>query len=72
MEPAIGRVVHYMKYGTPGGEHPMEASPAVITKVLDGKMCMLFVMNPNGVYFNETPYSQEPRPGHWSWPHKID
>lgn len=67
--PSIGRIVHYMKYGTPGGEHPMEASPAIITKVSDDNLtCHLFVMNPNGCYFNLTPYSEEPKPGHWSWP----
>jgi hypothetical protein len=71
-QPTIGRMVHYQKYGTPGGEHKAEPSPAVITKVLDdaGK-CALFVMNPNGCYFNETPYSDEPKPGHWNWPPRI-
>ncbi len=64
----IGRIVLYMKYGTPGGEHPMEPSPAIITKVYDNEECSLFVMNPNGCYFNKTPFSVEPKPGHWSWP----
>lgn len=70
--PTIGRIVLYMKYGTPGGEHPMEASPAIITKVLNqySHECQLFVMNPNGVYFNPTPYSPEPKAGHWSWPQR--
>lgn len=68
--PSVGRVVHYQKYGTPGGEHKSEPSAAVITKVndRDTKRCQLFVMNPNGVYFNDTPYSEMPKPGHWSWP----
>lgn len=66
-EPTIGRIVHYQKYGTPGGEHKSEPSPAVITQVLENNECMLFVMNPNGVYFNRTPYSEEPKAGHWSW-----
>lgn len=67
--PTVGRVVHYMRYGSPGGEHKPEISPAVITKVLDEQSgrCQLFVMNPNGLYFNETPYSEDPKPGHWSW-----
>lgn len=65
----IGRVVHYMKYGTPGGEHKAEPSPAIITKVINEETqeCQLFVMNPNGVYFNPTPYAEEYTPGHWSW-----
>lgn len=69
-KPAIGRIVHYQKYGTPGGEHLPEPSPAIITKVLDAETarCQLFVMNPNGLYFNDTMYSENPRPGHWNWP----
>lgn len=70
---SIGRVVHYQKYGTPGGEHKPEPSPAMITQILDEETqkCQLFVMNPNGVYFNPTPYSAEPKPGHWNWPPRV-
>lgn len=32
-KPSIGRTVHYQKYGTPGGEHKAEPSPAVITQI---------------------------------------
>ncbi|MBK7490925.1 MAG: hypothetical protein IPI17_02165 [Nitrosomonas sp.] len=68
-KPTIGRTVIYTKYGTPGGEHLPEPSPAIITKVdEDGSTCHLFVMNPNGCYFNKTPFSESPKPGHWSWP----
>lgn len=65
----VGRIVHYQRFGTPGGEHKAEPSPAIITKVLDesGK-CALFVMNPNGCYFNETEFSETVSPGKWSWP----
>jgi hypothetical protein len=67
---SIGRIVHYQKYGTASGEHKSEPSPAIITKVLDeeSQKCQLFVMNPNGVYFNPTPFAEIPTPGHWSWP----
>lgn len=68
MEPTVGRIVHYQRYGSPGGEHKAEPSPAVVTKVLEDRKCALFVMNPNGCYFNETPYAEKPTPGHWSWP----
>jgi len=67
--PTIGKIVLYQKYGTPNGEHKTEPSPAIITKVKeDGTTCHLFVMNPNGCYFNEIPFSEELKPGHWSWP----
>lgn len=69
-KPSIGRTVHYQRFGSPGGEHQAEPSPAVIVKVLDEPTgrCQLFVMNPNGLYFNDTPYSPTPKPGHWNWP----
>ena len=68
-KPTIGRMVIYTKYGSPGGEHLPEPSPAVITKVDDdGTTAHLFVMNPNGCYFNKTPFSETPKAGHWSWP----
>lgn len=70
MKASIGRTVHYHRYGSPGGEHLPEPSPAVVVKVLNEETqeCQLFVMNPNGIYFNKTPYSDEPKPGCWSWP----
>lgn len=70
MKPTIGRIVYYQRYGTIGGEHKAEPSPAIITQVFEGDEVQLFVMNPNGVYFNRTPYSETPKPGHWSWPSK--
>ena len=72
MKPIVGSIVYYQRYGSPNGEHKPEISPAIITKVLDeiNCRCQLFVMNPNGLYFNDTPYSEELKPGHWSWPFK--
>lgn len=73
MKVSIGRTVHYQRFGSPGGEHQAEPSPAVVVKVLNEgtQECQLFVMNPNGVYFNATPFSEEPKPGHWNWPPKV-
>lgn len=67
--PKIGDRVYYQRFGSPGGEHKAEPSPAIVTQVYeDGTTCQLFVMNPNGVYHNRTPYSQEIKGGHWYWP----
>lgn len=70
MKPTIGRIVMYQRYGSPGGEHKAEPSPAIISQVTNPETqeCQLFVINPNGLYFNTTPYSETPKPGHWSWP----
>lgn len=72
-KPSICRMVIYTRFGTPGGEHLPDPSPAVITKVIDEKTgeCSLFIMNPNGLYFNAVPYSEEPKPGCWSWPPRV-
>lgn len=71
-QPTIGRIVHYHRHGSPDGTHKAEPSPAVITAVWDDVgTCQLFVMNPNGLYFNTTKYSEEPKPGHWSWPPRV-
>lgn len=67
-KPSIGRIVHYQRYGSPGGEFKPEPSPAIVTAIHEDGDCQLFVMNPNGVYHNKTPYSKDPIPGHWSWP----
>lgn len=32
-DPSVGRVVHYVSYGTPGGEYPSVCRAAVITEV---------------------------------------
>lgn len=65
----IGDIVLYQRFGSPGGEHKAEPSPAiVVTAAKDGDTegrVQLFVMNPNGLYFNNTPYSATPKPGHW-------
>lgn len=31
MKPSVGRIVHYVSYGTPGGEYGSECRAAVIT-----------------------------------------
>lgn len=68
--PTVGRTVHYHSYGTPGGEYLPEARAAIITEAAgpDG-MASLAVLNPTGLFFKEdVPFSEEPKPGHWSWP----
>ena len=67
-KPSIGRVVHYQAYGTPGGEFPSVPRAAVITEVFSDTEVGVFVMNPQGVFFNRVQYSETPKPGCWNWP----
>jgi hypothetical protein len=60
MKPSIGRIVHYVSYGTPGGEYGKECRAAIITEVhtaVDipdgpGATVGLCVLNPGGQFFN--------------------
>lgn len=53
MTPSVGRIVHYVSYGTPGGEYGRECRAAVVTEVsADGKTVGLCVLNPTGQFFN--------------------
>lgn len=69
MQPTIGALVHYVSYGTPGGEYKQECRAAIITAIpphlltepMDGCpngtngewLASLAVLNPTGMYFNE-------------------
>jgi hypothetical protein len=51
--PSVGRVVHYVSYGTPGGEYTSECRAADITEVdpHDPTRVGLFVKSPTGLFF---------------------
>ncbi|AXQ53024.1 hypothetical protein SEA_RANDO14_3 [Mycobacterium phage Rando14] len=71
MIPTVGRIVHYHSYGTPGGEHLPEPRAAIITAVLGGGIVSLCVLNPTGLFFNESVRHAEgdkPTAGCWNWP----
>lgn len=50
--PRIGDVVHYVSYGTPGGEYPSVCRAAVVAERVDSGELSVVVLNPKGVYFN--------------------
>lgn len=52
-KPSVGRAVHYVSYGTPGGEYQSQCRAATITEVKDDQTVSLFVMNPTGVFLNQ-------------------
>ncbi|MFF7837553.1 hypothetical protein ACFZC6_01765 [Streptomyces ossamyceticus] len=69
MKPSVGRIVHYVSYGTPGDEYTSQCRAAVVTEVpeylvaepmdgcpngTDGEwIASLAVLNPTGAFFNE-------------------
>ncbi|WP_161883858.1 hypothetical protein [Deinococcus alpinitundrae] len=78
MKPSIGRIVHYVAYGTPNGEFKPAHRAAVVTEVFvpvpgDGetkiKVC---VLNPTGIFFSDWMSEDETgqRGGSWHWPER--
>ena len=72
MTPSIGCIVHYVSYGTPGGEYTSECRAAVITEVQGDPAVSagLCVLNPTGQFFSRAvPHDEDGRAGGtWHWP----
>lgn len=74
IKPTVGRVVYYKSYGTPGGEYPSVDRAAIITAVVGAKdpkggekyMVSLCVLNPEGMFFNQS-VEQGQEGGQWDW-----
>ena len=70
MKPSVGRIVHYVSFGTPGGEYKSECRAAVVTEVdpfvnMDGSQHVgLCVLNPTGQFFNRAVPYHEGDTGH--------
>lgn len=81
-EPSVGRIVHYVSYGTPGGEYPSVCRAAIVTAVgpqttpggvgADDDVS-LAVLNPEGFFFNQgcEHDEDERRGGTWHWPERV-
>jgi hypothetical protein len=86
-EPSVGRIVHYVAWGTPVREDGTQAytsvcRAALVTEVCDGPggidpetgtpCASLAVLNPTGMFFHEhLVYSEDNLPGTWHWPERI-
>jgi hypothetical protein len=84
-EPSVGRIVHYVSYGSPvqsDGTQVFESvcRAAVITEVdlvrRYGRQSVgLAVLNPTGMFFNQgVPYASHLdalTPGTWHWPERT-
>jgi len=78
MEPSIGRIVHYVSYGTPGGEYRSECRAAIVAAIKEGApdpdVVTLVVLNPTGMFFNQACRhdEDEKRGGTWHWPERVE
>lgn len=78
-QPSVGRIVHYVSYGTPGGEYESKCRAAVVTEVYENAdstehtHCLgLAVLNPTGMFFNPSvAHSDDHKGGTWHWPERV-
>jgi hypothetical protein len=78
-KPSVGCIVHYVSYGTPGGEYASQCRAAIVTEVGDPEATEpelmdvgLAVLNPEGMFFNrEVPYGEDRAGGSWHWPERV-
>jgi hypothetical protein len=76
MKPSIGRIVHYVSYGTPKGEFVSTCRAAVVTAVGDPDVeeISLCAINPTGLFFHESCLHEEDvkSGGTWHWPEREE
>ncbi len=82
MKPSVGRIVHYVSYGTPGGEYPSVCRAAIVTEApsplptspADHEPVGLCVMNPEGLFLNRHVLHDEETKagGTWHWPERVE
>lgn len=54
-ERTVGNTVHYVSYGTPGGEYTRQCRAAIVTAATpdaEGAAVSLAVLNPTGLFFD--------------------
>lgn len=75
VKPTVGRIVHYISYGTPGGEYTSECRAAVVTAIReDPEYVDVAVLNPTGLFFDRSLEHDEDDKagGTWHWPERDD
>lgn len=71
-KPSVGRTVHYVSYGTPGGEYTSQCRAAIITEVWSDSQVNLAVLNPSGMFFNSADHDESSHEGGtWHWPERV-
>lgn len=71
-KPTVGRIVHYVSYGTPKGEFTSQCRAAIVAGV--GEVLLdLVVLNPTGLFFNASRHDEENKlGGTWHWPEREE
>jgi hypothetical protein len=82
VKPSVGRIVHYVSFGTPNGEYGKECRAAIVTQVNgagadEHERVGVAVLNPSGMFFHEDLPELDPavhghKGGTWHWPERVD
>ena len=75
MKASVARTVHYVSYGTPGGEYLPAHRAAIITEVNNDETdeVSLCVLNPSGMFFDRfVQHDEDKARGTWHWPERVD
>lgn len=71
-QPSVGRIVHYVAFGTPGGEYAAGAHRAAIITEVVGDEVTLHIFNPTGIHFRGGVLRDDSHtPGTWHWPERV-
>jgi hypothetical protein len=75
-KPSVGRIVHYVSYGTPGGEYTSQCRAAIVAEAGlvegDDTMASLVVLNPDGLFFKTVRQDEDGKAGGtWHWPERV-
>jgi hypothetical protein len=71
-EPYLGESVHYVAYGTPGGEYKSVCRAAIVTETntgTNGRQTSIAVINPTGLFFHDSPHDEDRAPGSFHFAH---
>lgn len=76
--PSVGRIVHYVSYGSPvredgTQEHVSECCAAIITHVenLEHGFVNLAIFASAGLHFKPIRHDEEKAAGTWHWPERV-
>ena len=75
MRPSIGKIVHYVSYGTPAGEYTSQCRAAIVTDTHARPGAVsLAVLNPEGMFFNKNVQQDDLHHvgGSWHWPERVE
>jgi len=72
-KPSVGRIVHYVSYGTPKGEFTSQCRAAIVAGVNEDGTLDLAILNPTGMFFNQSVMGDltENQGGTWHWPERV-